>query len=134
MLCGPPNIGKTYIVMMLKEYFQIYEPAKNSNYYDGFSEEMHKAIVFDVFKGNKTIPNEPYLITNKLDGSLGISYFIDGEMFLATRGSFHQTKPSSEQTFSTNSTYNEDTSSIHATRTCSRSCVQRIESLSTIGG
>ena len=32
------------------------------------------------------IPNEPYLITNKLDGSLGISYFIDGEMFLATRG------------------------------------------------
>ena len=34
------------------------------------------------------IPNEPYLITNKLDGSLGISYFIDGEMFLATRGSF----------------------------------------------
>jgi len=61
-LCGPPNIGKTYIVMMLKEYFQIYEPAKNSNYYDGFSEEMHKAIVFDEFKGNKTITEMNQLV------------------------------------------------------------------------
>lgn len=35
------------------------------------------------------IPKEnPVSITNKLDGSLGISYFVNGEMFIATRGSF----------------------------------------------
>lgn len=34
------------------------------------------------------IPNEPFEVYEKLDGSLGISYWIDGKMFIASRGSF----------------------------------------------
>lgn len=34
------------------------------------------------------IPNEPFILTEKLDGSLGILYWIGSEPFIATRGSF----------------------------------------------
>ena len=34
------------------------------------------------------LPDEPFKVYEKLDGSLGISYFIDGKVFIATRGSF----------------------------------------------
>lgn len=34
------------------------------------------------------IPNEPFEVTKKEDGSLGILYWIDGVPFVATRGSF----------------------------------------------
>lgn len=34
------------------------------------------------------IPNEPFHVTEKIDGSLGILYEIDGEARIATRGSF----------------------------------------------
>lgn len=34
------------------------------------------------------IPNEPFDVMEKLDGSLGISYWLDGQICLATRGSF----------------------------------------------
>lgn len=34
------------------------------------------------------IPNEPFEAFDKLDGSLGICYFIDGNPYIATRGSF----------------------------------------------
>lgn len=34
------------------------------------------------------IPNEPFEVFDKLDGSLGITYWIDGEPHIATRGSF----------------------------------------------
>lgn len=34
------------------------------------------------------IPNEPFKVFNKLDGSLGILYWMKGEPYLATRGSF----------------------------------------------
>lgn len=34
------------------------------------------------------IPNESYVITEKIDGSLGILYWLDGEPQIATRGSF----------------------------------------------
>lgn len=34
------------------------------------------------------LPNEPYNVTEKIDGSLGIYYEIEGEPFIATRGSF----------------------------------------------
>ena len=37
---------------------------------------------------NQVIPNEPFKVFEKLDGSLGITYFIDNEVFIATRGSF----------------------------------------------
>lgn len=33
-------------------------------------------------------PNEPVIITDKMDGSLGISYVANGEVRIATRGSF----------------------------------------------
>jgi RNA ligase len=34
------------------------------------------------------LPKEPFEVHEKLDGSLGISYWIDGKMYIATRGSF----------------------------------------------
>ncbi len=34
------------------------------------------------------IPNEPFEVYEKMDGSLGILYWIDNEPFIATRGSF----------------------------------------------
>lgn len=34
------------------------------------------------------LPNEPYDVTQKMDGSLGIIYFYDDEWHVATRGSF----------------------------------------------
>ncbi len=37
---------------------------------------------------NEPIPNLPFEVYEKMDGSLGISYAIDGEIFIATRGSF----------------------------------------------
>lgn len=54
-LCGPPNIGKTYIVSILERYFMIYSVAKMSKFYDGFDEEIHKAMVFDEYKAQKQI-------------------------------------------------------------------------------
>jgi hypothetical protein len=36
-----------------------------------------------------SVPQEPFELYEKMDGSLGILYFIDGKPFIATRGSFH---------------------------------------------
>ena len=36
-----------------------------------------------------TIPNEPFTVTEKIDGSLGISYWYKGVWRIATRGSFN---------------------------------------------
>lgn len=38
---------------------------------------------------NTRIPNEHFKVFDKLDGSMGILYFIDDEPFIATRGSFN---------------------------------------------
>ncbi len=37
---------------------------------------------------NQIIPNEPFEVYEKMDGSLGILYWIENEPFIATRGSF----------------------------------------------
>ena len=37
---------------------------------------------------NQALPNEPFEVFEKLDGSLGILYWIENEAFMATRGSF----------------------------------------------
>jgi RNA ligase len=37
---------------------------------------------------NQVLPNEPFEVFEKLDGSLGILYWIGNEAFIATRGSF----------------------------------------------
>ena len=37
---------------------------------------------------NQALPNEPFEVFEKLDGSLGILYFVENEAFIATRGSF----------------------------------------------
>lgn len=34
------------------------------------------------------LPQEPFTVTEKVDGSLGILYFLGGEAYIATRGSF----------------------------------------------
>jgi RNA ligase len=35
-----------------------------------------------------SIPAEPFVVTEKIDGSLGILYYLDGQPHIATRGSF----------------------------------------------
>lgn len=37
---------------------------------------------------NEPIPNLPFEVYEKMDGSLGISYVVNGDLFIATRGSF----------------------------------------------
>jgi RNA ligase len=37
---------------------------------------------------DKQLPNEKFKVFDKLDGSMGLLYFIDNEPFIATRGSF----------------------------------------------
>ena len=37
---------------------------------------------------NQSLPNESFEVFEKLDGSLGILYFVENEAFIATRGSF----------------------------------------------
>lgn len=37
---------------------------------------------------NQEIPNLPFEVYEKMDGSLGISYFVNGQAFVASRGSF----------------------------------------------
>ena len=43
---------------------------------------------FNLEEYTGTIPDEPFEVTEKMDGSLGILYQIDGVPYLATRGSF----------------------------------------------
>lgn len=43
---------------------------------------------FNVQEHQGTIPLEPFTVTAKMDGSLGILYFADGRPAIATRGSF----------------------------------------------
>lgn len=40
----------------------------------------------------ESIPNESFEVYDKLDGSLGILYFLDEKPFIATRGSFNSTQ------------------------------------------
>lgn len=40
-------------------------------------------------RGDEPLPNEPFDVFEKVDGSLGILYYIAGEPCIATRGSFH---------------------------------------------
>ncbi len=37
---------------------------------------------------NQVLPNEPFEVFEKLDGSMGVLYFADNQAFIATRGSF----------------------------------------------
>ena len=43
---------------------------------------------FNLEEHQGQIPVEPFTVTEKMDGSLGISYFINGKPYIATRGSF----------------------------------------------
>ena len=43
---------------------------------------------FNLGEREEPLPNEPFEVFEKMDGSLGILYQIDGEPFIATRGSF----------------------------------------------
>jgi T4 RnlA family RNA ligase len=51
---------------------------------------------------NQVLPNEPFEVYEKLDGSLGIMYFVDNQAFIATRGSF-----TSDQAVKANAILNE---------------------------
>lgn len=44
---------------------------------------------YEEIQDKSIIPNLPFKVYEKMDGSLGISYWIDNTMFLATRGSFN---------------------------------------------
>lgn len=53
---------------------------------------------FNYEQHTEPLPLEPFKVTEKCDGSLGILYFIDGKPYIATRGSF-----TSEQALRANS-------------------------------
>lgn len=79
------NIWETYPLAMMcrglildSEYNIISRPfSKFFNF-----EEIGTSIKF------QEIPNTPFKVYDKLDGSLGISYFVDGVPYIATQGSF----------------------------------------------
>lgn len=50
------------------------------------SRPFRKFFSVDQYQGE--IPREPFQVFEKLDGSLGILYRVDGEPFIASRGSF----------------------------------------------
>ena len=43
---------------------------------------------FNLGENDIELPNEPFQVFDKLDGSLGITYWVDGRPYIATRGSF----------------------------------------------
>jgi RNA ligase len=52
------------------------------------SRPFRKFFNYEEYILNNSLPNEHYSITEKYDGSLGISYWIGDQIYLATRGSF----------------------------------------------
>lgn len=53
---------------------------------------------------HQEIPNEPFEVYDKLDGSLGVLYWIEDEAFIATRGSF-MSEQAEQATLMLNTTY-----------------------------
>ncbi len=49
---GPPNHGKTTLIMHLQKYLRIYRPIRSSEYFDGYSDQDFDLIVFDEFNGD----------------------------------------------------------------------------------
>lgn len=47
---------------------------------------------FNLGERDEALPNEPFEVFEKLDGSLGILYFWEGQPFIATRGSFNSSQ------------------------------------------
>ncbi len=65
---------------------------------------------------NQPIPVEPFEVYDKLDGSLGISYLLNGRWQIATRGSFHSGQ-SIKANFILNEKYNHALSKMEAGKT-----------------
>lgn len=51
---GPPNLGKTSLILWLSKYLRIYHMEKNG-YSDGYNDGCYDLIVMDEFKAQKTI-------------------------------------------------------------------------------
>jgi T4 RnlA family RNA ligase len=69
---------------------------------------------------NQVLPNESFEVYEKLDGSLGIMYFVDNQAFIATRGSF-----ASDQAIRANAILNEKYSKILLSTAKSRTLAGR---------
>lgn len=55
LISGPPNIGKTSLVMMLEKFLRVYHVPVFEDFYDGYLDGRFDLIVFDEFKGQKSI-------------------------------------------------------------------------------
>ncbi len=51
---GPPNVGKTSLVMQLMEYARVY-PMPMEDFYDEYDDDAYDLIFLDEFKGQKSV-------------------------------------------------------------------------------
>lgn len=54
-LWGPPGIGKTTLALELAEYFMIYYPPMDEDFYDSYADETTDLVILDEFKAQKRI-------------------------------------------------------------------------------
>jgi hypothetical protein len=64
-LHGPPGIGKTRMIGLLRNYVRIYDIPKDEEFYDEYEDELFDVAVLDEFKGQKKIQ----WLNSWLDGS-----------------------------------------------------------------
>jgi len=54
-LYGPPNSGKTSLILRLSKYFRIYHIPNGEDFYDFFENDKYDLAVLDEFRADKTI-------------------------------------------------------------------------------
>lgn len=64
-LWGPPGIGKTSFIQELDKYLSIFYPIYESEYLDGYEDNIYDIAIFDEFMGQKTIT----FLNSFIDGS-----------------------------------------------------------------
>lgn len=59
---SPPNFGKTSLVIWLQQYLRIYVASIDEPFYDGYTDTQYDLMVFDEFKGQRTIQHMNQLL------------------------------------------------------------------------
>lgn len=52
---GPPNLGKTSLILYLEKYLSVYQIPTDEDFYDFYNDEDYDLAIIDEFKGNKKI-------------------------------------------------------------------------------
>lgn len=64
-ICGPPNIGKTYLIETLRKFCRVYSVPMLERFMDDYNDDDYDLVIFEEFRGQKTISE----MNNFLDGS-----------------------------------------------------------------